>query len=147
MCLVYLIGIIIIANKNIRSPYEYAKAKYCNLGEEILCEEYEPNKYVLFAFEADNCISCLVLEKKIFGLKIKDYNTYYINTGINGLRYSSYNKGNSWVYWTVVWDKAAQKVIVDGKSLHLRNTIYDFKIAYLLGDGKINTIQPEYSIE
>lgn len=109
--------------------------RYSSFIEQI---DIKKGESLLFYFNGNSNVNCAVAEKKLFGYKIIDVNAElepYNDELRVGLHGSTYESGDKWVYYGIIYDASVDKVIwngVEGK----RFTSSNLDMVYAFGDGE-----------
>ena len=93
---------------------------------------------LLFYFNGNGNVNCAVVEKRIVGYKVVDVNAELLphqeewRVGLYG---STYNRGNKWVYFGVIYDNSVNKVVWnDAEGIMFSSS--DMDMFYAVGDGE-----------
>ena len=93
---------------------------------------------LLFYFNGNGNVNCAVVEKGIAGYKIIDVNaelaSYHENLKV-GLYGSTYDEGNKWIYFGVIYDESVEKVVWNDVGA-IKFTSSNMDMLYAIGDGQ-----------
>jgi hypothetical protein len=108
--------------------------RYSELIEQI---DINPRESLLFYFNGKGNVNCAVAEKRIGGYKIVDVNAElapYREDLRVGLYGSTYDKGNKWVYFGIIYDDSVERLVWnDTESIRFSSSNMD--LVYAVGDG------------
>jgi len=109
--------------------------RYSELIKQI---DISPKESLLFYFNCNGNINCAVAEKRITGYKIVDVNAElapYREDLRAGLYGSTYDKGNKWAYYGIIYDNSVEKIVWnDAEGIRFSSSNLD--MVYAVGDGE-----------
>lgn len=109
--------------------------KYSYLIEQI---DTTSEESLLFYYNGNGNVNCAVAEKKILGYKIADVSAElatYNDELRAGLFGSTYDKGNKWVYFGIVYDDSIEKIVWNDVEA-IRFSASNMEMFYAVGDGE-----------
>jgi len=131
--------------KQPKTPLSALEKEYMGKEESILRysafieqKDINPRESLLFYYNGNGNVNCAVAEKRIGGYKIVDVNAELapyredIRVGLYG---STYDKGNKWVYFGIVYDDSVEKVVwndLEGTRFSASN----MDMFYAVGNGE-----------
>jgi hypothetical protein len=91
---------------------------------------------LLFYFNGNGNVNCAVVEKKIVGYKIADVSAelpVYNDELRAGLFGSTYDKGNKWVYFGIIYDDSVERIVWNDVEA-IRFSSSDLDMFYAVGN-------------
>ncbi|MDW2800464.1 hypothetical protein RZO55_23120 [Clostridium boliviensis] len=150
---ILLCTVILVLKNERQSPYDFLKyrknyGKSQNATEFIYQADIGNKQHLIFYINENGNLASAIIKKGIFNYNILNISSEILLNGSDpyNFHFSSYNKGQNWIYWGSIQDKNVKKVLIDEAEAKLVDTNYDFRICYLLGTREVKSSLPNYKI-
>ncbi len=151
--LVIFLCALLFTIKNInQSPYDFLKNNKSSSKAESATEllyqaEIGNKKYVVFYVNENGNLASAIIKRGIFTYNIINISSeVLVNVSEPNFHFSSYNKGQNWIYWGAIQDDNIKQVLISETEANFVDTVYSFRIFYLIGTGKVESTLPKYEI-
>jgi len=135
----------IVWHKYPKTPLSALEKEYTGKEESILRysafigkKDISPRESLIFYFNGRGNVNCAVAEKCLFGYRIVDVNAElapYRKDLRAGLYGSTYDKGNKWAYFGIVYDDAVERIVWNNAE-GIRFSSSGMNMVYAVGDGE-----------
>ncbi|MDN5276844.1 MAG: hypothetical protein PWR01_809 [Clostridiales bacterium] len=128
-----------------KTPLSALEKEYLDRQEDVLRYselikqiDISPKETLLFYFNGKGNVNCAIAEKRFGGYKIVDVNgelaPYNKNLRV-GLYGFSYNKGEKWGYFGIIYDDTVERVVWNDTE-GIRFSALNMEMVYAVGDGE-----------